>query len=206
MRNPSPRMDSARSFEAASPYLPAGVVSGPMWMRPFRNVPVVTTTVDELTVSLESRSHNQTSSFDLAPCLPFWLLTPGVWVMTPARPCSARRRATFPTTHSIRGWPSSVADPRRVAPLVGLRARRPDRGAAAAIEQLELDARRVDGQSHQAAERVDLADEMPLRRAADRRDCTACARRCPATTCRCRRGSPSAPRPTPLLHRHGRRR
>ena len=53
--------------------------------------------------------------------------------------------------------------------LVRLRARRPDRGSAAAIEQLELNPGRVDRAAHQAAERVDLANEMALRRAADRR-------------------------------------
>ena len=52
--------------------------------------------------------------------------------------------------------------------LVRLRARRPDRRPAAAIEQLELNAGRVDRAAHQAAERVDLANEMTLRRAADR--------------------------------------
>ena len=55
-----------------------------------------------------------------------------------------------------------VAHPRAVAPLVRLRARRPDRRAAAAVEQLELDARRVDRAAHQAAERVDLADQVAL--------------------------------------------
>ncbi len=51
--------------------------------------------------------------------------------------------------------------------LVGLRARRPDGGAAAAVEELELEAGFVDRRAHQAAERVDLADEVTLRRAAD---------------------------------------
>src|SRR5262245_28561921 len=48
-----------------------------------------------------------------------------------------------------------VAHPGAVHPLVGLRARRPDRGAAAAIEELELNARRIDRAAHQSAERVD---------------------------------------------------
>ena len=42
-------------------------------------------------------------------------------------------------------------------------------GPAAAIEQLELNAGRVDREAHQPAERVDLADEMALGRAANRR-------------------------------------
>ena len=61
-----------------------------------------------------------------------------------------------------------IRDPRAVAPLVGLRPRRPHGRAAAAVQQLELDAGGVDGLAHQAAERVDLPDEVPLGRAADR--------------------------------------
>ena len=39
-------------------------------------------------------------------------------------------------------------------------------GPAASIEKLELDSRRVDRATHQAAERVDLANEMAFRRSA----------------------------------------
>ena len=42
-------------------------------------------------------------------------------------------------------------------------------GPAASIQQLELNAGRVDRAPHEAAERIDLAHEMPLGRAADRR-------------------------------------
>ena len=63
----------------------------------------------------------------------------------------------------------SVVDPLAVAPLVGLRARRPDGGTTTAIEQLELDPGGVDRRGHQAAERVDLAHQVALRRATDRR-------------------------------------
>ena len=62
-----------------------------------------------------------------------------------------------------------VEDPGTIATLVRLRPGRPDRRAAAAIEKLELDARRVDGAAHQAAKRVDLPNEMSLGSAADRR-------------------------------------
>src|SRR6187401_2339986 len=48
-----------------------------------------------------------------------------------------------------------AAYPRAVARLFGVRARRPDRRAAAPIEQFELYRRRVDGEAHQSAERVD---------------------------------------------------
>ena len=64
---------------------------------------------------------------------------------------------------------SAARTQRAVDLLVRLRARRPDRRAAAAIEQLELNARRVDRAAHQPAERIDLANEMALGRAADRR-------------------------------------
>jgi hypothetical protein len=57
--------------------------------------------------------------------------------------------------------------PRAVPTLVGLRARRPDCRPAAPVQHLELDAGGVDRASHQAAKRVDLPDEMALRRAAD---------------------------------------
>ena len=56
-----------------------------------------------------------------------------------------------------------------VSPFVSLRARRPYRRAAAAIEHLELDAGRVDRAPHQSAERVDLGNEVPLRCSANRR-------------------------------------
>ena len=59
--------------------------------------------------------------------------------------------------------------PVRVPPLVCLGSRRPHRGTAASIEKLELDARRVNREAHQPAQRVDLADEMSLGRAAHRR-------------------------------------
>jgi hypothetical protein len=60
------------------------------------------------------------------------------------------------------------ANPCGVAPLVGLCARRPHRRAPAAVQQFELNARRVDGEAHQAPERVNLTDEMPFCGAANR--------------------------------------
>ena len=59
--------------------------------------------------------------------------------------------------------------PRRVAPLVRLCARRPDGWTPAAVEQFELNAGGVDGEAHQAAERIDLADQVSFCRAADGR-------------------------------------
>ena len=62
-----------------------------------------------------------------------------------------------------------VGDPRGVPALVRLRSRRPHRWTAASVEQLELNARGVDGAPHEAAKRVDLADEMSLGRPSDGR-------------------------------------
>jgi hypothetical protein len=53
--------------------------------------------------------------------------------------------------------------------LVALGARAVDGGAPGGVEDLELDAGGVGGQAHQAAERVDLADELALGQAADGR-------------------------------------
>ena len=72
--------------------------------------------------------------------------------------------------HSMFGSRSSArSHPLAVRPLVRLRARRPHRRTPAAIEQLELNAGRVDRAAHQPAERIDLANQMTLRGAADRR-------------------------------------
>ena len=53
--------------------------------------------------------------------------------------------------------------------FVALGAGRPDGGAAGGVEQAELDADGVGDLAHDAAERVDLADEMALGDAADGR-------------------------------------
>ena len=56
-----------------------------------------------------------------------------------------------------------------VGPLVGLGARTVHGRALAAVEHAELDAGRVDGPAHGAAQGVDLADDLPLGHAADGR-------------------------------------
>ena len=53
--------------------------------------------------------------------------------------------------------------------LVALRARRPHGGATACVEQAKLDAARVGDFAHNAAEGVDLADQVTFRDAADGR-------------------------------------
>src|ERR1019366_5930499 len=52
--------------------------------------------------------------------------------------------------------------------LVCLRATRANGGSLARVEEAKLDSRLVGRQSHLAAERVDLADQMALADAADR--------------------------------------
>ena len=143
---PQPRSDSASACVGGSPARPAGRCSSPTCTSPFRNVPVVTTRVVQVTTSPSSNSSPRTTAVldDHA-------------TGASEEPGEVRQRG------------ERVAYPPAVLPLVRLRARRPHRRTAAAIEQLELDAGRVDRAAHQAAERIDFADEMPLRRAADRR-------------------------------------
>jgi hypothetical protein len=50
---------------------------------------------------------------------------------------------------------------------LGLGARRPDGRSAAAVEQFELYSRSVDCAAHQSAQRIDLSNQMSLRRAAN---------------------------------------
>ena len=136
-----------------------------------------------------------------------------------ARACRPPRTPDRRSVRARRGCGRPAEDPRRcsvrverashpcaVDPLVRLGARRPDRRAAAAIQQLELNAGRVDRAAHQAAERVDLAHQVALRRAADRRIAGHVRDRVRATACRSRRGSQGAPRPTPPRSPHDRRR
>ena len=146
-RNPSAFSDSARSRDGGSPARPAGRCSGPTWISPLRNVPVVTTS------ARQSRTLPSSSS---SPC---------------TRPASDEDPvAGLSKIQSISGTALERSRTHvAVAPLVRLRPRRPHGRAAAAVQQLELDAGRVDGLAHQAAERIDFAHQVTLGRAADRR-------------------------------------
>ena len=87
-----------------------------------------------------------------------------------APPCRASSPETAANTQVMCGSASSRSRIHAAVDLlVRLRPRRPDRRAATAVQQLELDAGRVDGLAHQAAEGVDLANQMSLCRAADGR-------------------------------------
>src|SRR4029450_1047260 len=57
--------------------------------------------------------------------------------------------------------------PLTVALLVGLRPRGPDGGTSTSIQEFELNPRRVNCLAHQAAERIDLANEVSFGGAAD---------------------------------------
>ena len=75
----------------------------------------------------------------------------------------------WPKSQSMFGSASSAAEPSCRRLLVCLSARRPDGGTAAAIEQLELNPGGVDRAAHQPAQRIDFANQVPFRRAANRR-------------------------------------
>ena len=133
---------------AARRRAPPARVSAPTWISPFRNVPVVTTSAEHATSPAGSSSR------------------------TPAtRPPSTTSDATSPKIHSMPGSARS-APPH---PLARTRACRPARAATTPpgprlrLSSLNWKPGGVDRVAHQAAERVDLAHQVALRRAADRR-------------------------------------
>ena len=84
--------------------------------------------------------------------------------------CSARMRPARPTIHSMFGSRSSACLTH--APYCFLSAwARGDHtaGPRLLIEQLELDAGRIDSDAHQTAQCIDLSNQVSLRRSADRR-------------------------------------
>ena len=182
-RKPNAFSDSASSRDGGSPARPAGRCSGPTWTRPLRNVPVVTTS---------ARQRKRSPSSSARPA---------------TRPPSTRIRPALPTIHvDVRLALERAPHPGAVAALVRLRARRPHRRTAAPVQQLELDAGGVDRASHQPAERVDLADQMALRRAADRRVARHVRDRAVDSVQIADARGPCAPPPTPPRRRRGRRR
>ena len=142
---PMDLIDSASSRDGGSPARPDGRCSRPTCTSPFRNVPVVTTSAPTaVRVAALEREPDDAGAVDL----------------------DATRASDNP--RDVRFLTERTVHPLAVAAFVGLRARRPDGRSAASVEQLELDPCRVDREPHQAAERVDLANEVPLRRAAHR--------------------------------------
>ena len=143
---PRALIDSARSREGGSSARPAGRCSRPTWTRPFRKVPVV------MTSDLQRKLRPSSSS------------RPQILAAIEQNPPGAAENPL-----DIRLGLERGAHPLAVPRLVRLGARRPHRRPAAAIEQLELYAGSVDCAAHQSAQRIDLSDQMSLRRAADRR-------------------------------------
>ena len=124
-----------------------------MCASPFRKVPVVMMTAPQRTLR-PSRSR-----------------TPRT------RPSSMIERRHFRLLDAkIRLAFQHLLHPDPVLLLVALRARRPDRRTAAGIQQPELDPDRIGHLAHHAAQRVDLAHQVTLGDAADRRDCRTSAR------------------------------
>ncbi len=84
-RRPSALSDSPSRWSAGSPSRPAGCCSGPIWIRPFRNVPAVTTSAEQ------SNSRPSTRR-------------------TPRTPDSqARTDSAAPTIHEMPGCASRIA-------------------------------------------------------------------------------------------------
>ncbi len=67
----------------------------------------------------------------------------------------------------VRGLGQQVLDGGAIQGAVGLGARAADRGALAAVQELEMDPRPVGGAGHQAVQRVDLPHQVALADAAD---------------------------------------
>ncbi len=87
-----------------------------------------------------------------------------------------------------------------------LRPRRAHGRTLARVQGAELDARAIGGARHRAAQRVDLADQVPLADAADRRDCSSSARSSRGSGSRAACARPSAPPLAQPRCRRGRRR
>ena len=144
---PSPRKVCDRPSDGASPTRPAGIFSSPIWMRPPRNVPVVSTT------------------------RPARMFLPSPSAMPQTRPAaSSIRSSAAPSTMSRVSNSARMLRHRAAVQLaVGLGARAAHRRPLAAVQHAELDAGPVDRPPHDAVERVDLAHQMAFRETPDRR-------------------------------------
>ena len=153
--NPALSRLCASETDGGSPKRPAGVRWSPRWITPRRKVPVVSTTAragDRAAVSeLDARDGAGVGR------------DPGGFAFDDGQ---VRRFAD----ERLHGAPVELA--------VGLGARPLDGGALAAIEDAELDAGRVGGARHDPVQRVDLAHQMALAEAADRRIAGHLADRC----------------------------
>ena len=135
-----------RPSAGASPTRPAGVWRSPMWMRPRRNVPVVSTTAP---------APSSRPSASLRPA------TRSPWISTIVGLGLDHREVRDAADLLLHGGGVELA--------VGLRARPAHRRPLAPVEHAELDAATVGDASHQPVERIDLAHQMALAEPADRR-------------------------------------
>ncbi len=118
-----------------------------MWIRPFRKVPVVSTTRparDPLAVA-------EHDAGDL-----------------PGASSEQILRGTLGDVE-VRRLGQQFGDCAAIQLAIGLSARTAHRRPLAAVEDAELDAGTVDGAAHDAVERIDLAHQMPFAEPADRR-------------------------------------
>ena len=130
----------------ASPTRPAGVCRSPIWIRPRRNVPVVSTTAPQASSRPSARRTPVT------------------------RAVADHQIVDLALDHrQIRGLADRALHRRRIELAVRLGARPAHRRSLAPVEHAELDAARVGDPAHQAVERIDLAHQMALAEPADRR-------------------------------------
>ena len=90
-------------------------------------------------------------------------------VITPATaPCSTIRSSTGSSMTSRPDCERSLLHMKAIELAVCLRARSLNSRTLRTVEHAELDASPIDHAPHQSIERIDLADEMPLAKTADR--------------------------------------
>ena len=128
----------------ASPTRPAGICRSPIWMRPRRNVPVVSTTsASAIGAAVGQPDAGDAVAREQIVDLAF-----------------DHRQVRLPPDRRLHG--------RGVKLAVGLGARAAHGRTLAAIEEPELDAGGVGDAAHEAVERVDLAHQVPFAEPADR--------------------------------------
>ena len=127
----------------ASPTRPAGICRSPIWIRPRKNVPVVSTTAPARTMRPSASR-------------------------TPVTRASTTRSSTSASiTVKFAVCRIACLHRRRIELAVGLGARTAHCRSLAAIEHAKLDAAGIGDAAHQAVERVDLADQMAFAEPAD---------------------------------------
>ena len=136
-----------RPRAGASPMRPAGICVSPIWIRPRKNVPVVSTAAPQAkapTVGRHARQRHGRSTMSRSCASP-----------------STTVRFVVAGEFRLHGGAIELA--------VGLRARTAHRRTLAPVQHPELDAAGVGDAAHHAVERIDLAHQMALAEAADRR-------------------------------------